>query len=193
VTFISPINSYSVSTYSLEMILKSSSKKRNLVLRTLRTEDAERIARLANNKKVWDNVRDQMPHPYALKDAEYFISLSQKNDPPVTFGIEVDDTLCGVVGLQPQSDVYRKSAEMGYWIGEPYWGRGIATAAVGLIAIYGFEQLGLVRIFAGVFEFNLASMRVLEKNGFLKEGISRKAVIKNGQLYDEHKYGKVII
>ena len=91
-----------------------------------------------------------------------------------------------------QKDVYRESAEIGYWLGAPYWGKGIATKAVALVTHYGFETLRLNRIFTGVFSFNKASMRVLEKNGFTKEGIFKRAVVKNGITYDEHRYAKWI-
>jgi len=164
----------------------------NIQLRALRDDDADSIAKLANNKMIWDNIRDKMPHPYVKKDAESFIDLTKKEDPQVSFGILFENELCGVIGLILQTDVYRKSSEMGYWIGEPYWGKGIATEAVGKIIRYGFEELELERIFAGAYEYNVASMRVLEKNGFIKEGISRKSALKNGQFYDEHKYGKLI-
>jgi RimJ/RimL family protein N-acetyltransferase len=93
-----------------------------------------------------------------------------------------------MIGLHPQKDVYRLSAELGYWIGEPFWGNGIATKAVELILKYGFETLNLNRIYAGVFEHNIASMRVLEKCDFVKEGIAKQAVIKNNKVIDEHKF-----
>ncbi len=173
------------------MQLTPTDTEMNIQLRALNDDDAEAIARLANNKKIWDNIRDKMPHPYAKKDARSFIDIAKKENPRVTYGIVVDDKFCGIIGLILQSDVYRKSAEMGYWIGEPYWSRGIATEAVRIITKYGFEELGLVRIFAGAFEYNIGSMRVLKKNGFIKEGVLRKAVVKNGQLYDEHKFGKL--
>lgn len=160
-------------------------------LRTLDEKDATVMAHLANNKNVWDNLRDKMPHPYTRKDAAYFIRLTQNENPQVTFGIACEGSLCGVIGLLLQSDVYRKSAEMGYWVGEPYWGKGIATQAVEKIVKYGFEKLGLHRIYAGVFENNRKSMHVLGKNGFTKEGVLRKAVLKNGVFYDEHRYSKL--
>ena len=163
----------------------------NIKLRRLQNSDAEQLAKLANNKKVWDNVRDLMPHPYGIKDAEFFINLTKKEDPEVNFAIVRDEELCGVIGLSPQSDVNRLSAELGYWLGEPYWGQGIATRAVDLITAYGFEELGMVRIYAGVYEYNLGSMRVLEKNGFVKEGVARMSVIKNGRMYDEHRYARI--
>ena len=165
--------------------------KLNIQLRALRDSDADDIARLANNKKVWDNVRDKMPYPYARKDAEFFIGLTKKEDPQVTFGIIRGDDFCGVIGLILQSDVYRKSAELGYWIGEPYWGMGIATETVRMILEYGFKKLDFERIFASTFEYNFGSMRVLEKNGFVKEGIAKKEAVKNGVIIDVHRYAIV--
>ena len=90
-----------------------------------------------------------------------------------------------------QTDVYRLSAEIGYWIGEPYWGLGIATRAVELLTQYGFNQLGLVRIYSGVFDFNVPSRKVLEKAGFKLEGIFEKSIIKNGEIRDEYRYAKL--
>ena len=168
------------------------SRNKMTELRRLKITDASKIASLANNKKVWDNLRDYIPYPYEEKDADYFIGLTEKEDPHQTFGIINSQTeLCGVIGLVLQKDIYRLSAEIGYWLGEQYWGKGISTKAVELITTYGFEQLNLERIFTGVFDFNKASMRVLEKNGYTREGIFRMAVIKNGVLCDEHRYSKL--
>ncbi|MEL6535088.1 MAG: GNAT family protein [Bacteroidota bacterium] len=165
---------------------------KGIQLRRLTSEDAPQLARLANNKKIWDHVRDYLPHPYAESDAHFFIELIVDEDPHQTFGIlNEDDELCGVIGLVIQSDVYRISAELGYWLGEPYWGQGIVTQAIGLITQYGFEELRLEKIYAGVFDFNTASMKVLEKNGYQKEGILSKAFIKNGRIGDEHRYAKL--
>lgn len=158
-------------------------------LRTLEPSDKTQMAQLANNKKVWDNVRDAFGHPYTEKNAEEFIEHQAKSDTEKVFAIECNGELCGLVGLILQKDVYRNSAEIGYWIGEPFWGQGIATQAVGLLARHAFEKLSLVRLYAGVFEFNVGSMRVLEKNGFQKEGVSKKAVFKNGEFWNEHRYG----
>lgn len=157
-------------------------------LRAFQQDDAETLAVLANNKKIWDNVRDSLPYPYAKRDAEYFISLQRKEKIPATFAIEYCGALAGTIGLVRQSDVYRLSAELGYWIGEPFWNKGIGTNAVKLIVGYGFEKIGLQRIYASVFDFNKASQRVLEKSGFTLECISRNAVIKNGVLGSEYKY-----
>lgn len=157
-------------------------------LRSLIPSDKIQIARLANNIKIWTNVRDGLNNPYSVENAEDFIQRQAKSDSDEVFAIETNGNLCGLIGLILQKDVYRKSAEIGYWLGEPYWGKGIATAAVGKIVRVAFDDLKLVRIYAGIFEYNIASMRVLEKNGFLKEGIGKKAVIKNEKFWDEHRY-----
>ncbi len=160
-------------------------------LRRLNVSDISKLAKLANNKNIWNNLRDAMPFPYNENDAKSFIKLTEQENPKQTFGIEYNEKFCGVIGLIVQNDVYRKSAEIGYWIGEPYWGKGIATKAVELITNYGFNTLNLKRIYAGVFEYNLASMKVLEKNGFENEGIFKKAVLKNNLFFDEHRYSKL--
>jgi len=165
--------------------------KEKIKIRPLNLSDKSELANLANNKKIADNLRDYFPYPYNENDADYFIRLTEKEKPKQNFGILYNGKLCGVIGLIIQKDVYRKSAEIGYWIGEPYWGIGIATKAVELITDYSFNTLDLNRIFAGVFEFNIASMKVLEKNGFKKEGIFKKAVLKNGKFFDEHRYYKL--
>lgn len=158
-------------------------------LHRLSLSDAPEIARLINNRKIWDNLRDFIPNPYGVEDGEFFVNLTQKENPPQTFGIVLDETqLCGVIGLVIQQDVHRFSAEIGYWIGEEYWGKGIGTQAIHLMVDYGFNELSLNRIFSGVFEYNQPSMRILEKCGFMKEGIFKKAVFKNGNFYDEHRY-----
>src|SRR6478735_8606222 len=125
-------------------------------LRSLTDNDAWLLTQLANNKNIADNLRDYFPHPYYEHHAKAFIEMTQKEEPRVTFAIEYENQLCGVIGLVPQPDVYKKSAEIGYWVGEPFWGKGLATAAVALMTEYAFQQLNLVRIHTGVFEYNLA-------------------------------------
>ncbi|WP_371743315.1 GNAT family N-acetyltransferase [Pseudozobellia sp. WGM2] len=160
-------------------------------LRALEPSDKIQMALLANNKKIWDNVRDGFGHPYTEKNAEEFIQRQAKNDTEKVFAIDCNGKFCGLIGLIFQKDVYRKSAEIGYWIGEPSWGKDIATKALELIVSYAFDELKLIRIYAGVFEYNIGSMRVLEKNGFEKEGVSRKAIFKNDAFWDEHRYAKL--
>ncbi len=149
-------------------------------LRPFDLSDRKRLAELANNKKIWDNLRDAMPHPYLEKDAENFIAKCLSKNPMTFFAVECDGELVGSIALVPKTDVYRKSAEIGYWIGEPYWGKGIATKAISLIVEFGFKDLDIVRIYTGVYDYNLASQKVLEKNGFQKEAVFKKAVFKMG-------------
>lgn len=161
-----------------------------LVLRALQPGDAPALAALADNRKIWDRVRDYFPSPYSQADARDFIAMSGESEPPLNLAIESGGELCGVIGLMPQADVNRNTAEIGYWLGEPFWGQGLATEAVRQMCDYGFS-LGFARLHAAVFAFNKASMRVLEKNGFIQEGVFRKAVFKNGQFFDEHWYAKL--
>ena len=165
--------------------------QQNLKIRPLSLSDVSQLAQLANNKRIFDNVRDHFPFPYKEDHAEAFIKKTLNENPRQTFGIEYEDALSGVIGLILQEDVYRKSAEVGFWIGEPFWGKGVATQALKLITDYGFNKLNLARIYAGAFEYNTGSMKVLEKNGFIKEGILKKAAFKNEQFYDEHRYYKL--
>ncbi len=162
-----------------------------VTLRALKDADSAAMAQFANNKKVVDNLRDLIPFPYAEKDAVTFISLVKDQQPLMIFGIEFNGQFCGIIGLTAQTDVYRNSAEIGYWLGEPFWNKGILTIAAGLVTHYAFGQLGYTRIFTGVFEYNIPSMRVLEKNGFIKEGIFEKSIFKKGRFWNEHRYAKI--
>jgi len=166
-------------------------RSKEVKLRELHLSDKSQLAKLANNKNIWDNLRDSFPYPYGESDAELFINLTTEENPKQNFGIEFDGHLCGVIGLIIQKDVYRKTAEIGYWIGESFWGKEIVSTAIKLITNYGFEDLKLIRIYAGVFEFNIASMKALENNGYKKEGVFKKAIFKNDIVLDEHRYFKL--
>lgn len=166
--------------------------KDTIALRRLTPEDAPTIAHLLNNKKIWDNLRDIMPHPYSEQDADNFIRMTGKENPRVTFAIEYEGQFCGVIGLIPGADIYRRGAELGYWIGEPWWGKGIATEAVRQMVAYSFDELGLVRLQSGVMAHNPGSMKVLENNGFVLEGVFKKAIFKNGLIVDEHRYARTV-
>ncbi len=160
-------------------------------IRSYRADDAPALARRANNPRVAENLRDRFPFPYTLADAHEWLAAALRQDPETNFAIEVDGRLAGTIGLELGEDVYRHSAEIGYWLGEDCWGRGIASAAVRLLSDWGFDELGLLRIHAFVFENNPASVRVLEKAGFELEGRMRSAVVKNGRVMDQWVYGKV--
>lgn len=159
-----------------------------VALRKIQKEDAETLVSLANNVKIAQNLRDGFPSPYTFDDALKFIDDAQSVQPTKRFCIEKDGIYVGNIGLHPQDDIYRMNAEIGYFIGEPYWGQGIATQAVKMITAYGFNQLNIHRIFAGVFSYNDASRKVLENAGFEFEGRSKEAVYKKGKYYDELRY-----
>ncbi len=162
-----------------------------IILRPLEMSDKFELAKIADNPNIAKNLRNAFPNPYTLADAEFFIENIANNSPNYIFGIFYEGKYCGNIGIHPGSDVYSRSAELGYFIGEKYWGKGITTRAVKLIIDFTFEQLDIVKIYAGIFEYNPASMKVLEKNGFKLEGILRKSVFKNNQFYDEYRYGLV--
>lgn len=160
-------------------------------IRPWQHKDAEPLVALANNKKIWDNVRDYFPHPYTTKDAKDWLALNVGITPVLNFVIEVDGNFAGSVGMVPKTDVYRCNMEIGYWLGEPYWGKGIASTAIALMCDIVWQNYSHInRIYAEVFEGNKASMRVLEKNGFELECIRKKAVIKNELLIDDYVWIK---
>jgi RimJ/RimL family protein N-acetyltransferase len=163
------------------------------ILRTFSLKDAQSLAQQANNKNVADYLRDVFPHPYTIKDACFYIENVASDLRSLILAIEVDGKAVGSIGILPKTDVYRKSAELGYWLGEQYWGQGIMSEAVKAITEYGFKNYNLHRIYADVFENNPGSKRVLEKAGYRHEAIHRKAVIKNGVIMDEYVYAKVLI
>jgi RimJ/RimL family protein N-acetyltransferase len=157
-------------------------------IRPWQAGDEDALVRHANNRKIWLNVRDRFPHPYTRADAERWISTAS-DEPLTSFAIEVNGEAVGGIGVVLGQDIYRCSGEIGYWLGEEYWGRGIVTEAVKAMTDYAFATFDLSRIWAGVFEWNAASAKVLEKAGYKLEARLRKAVIKDGQIIDELLYG----
>ena len=163
-----------------------------VVLREWKKSDSTALAKIANNKKIWDNVRDRLPYPYTEQDAKEWLALVKKQKIVTTFCVEADGELAGSIGFTLKEDVYRKSAEIGYFIGENFWGQGIATEAIRQLVGYIEENFDLVRIYAEVFEHNKASMKVLEKNGFYLESIRKKAAIKNNIVINDFVWVKII-
>lgn len=161
-----------------------------VTIRKFRRSDKIRMTEFANNEKVAVNLRDAFPSPYTPEHAEKFISMCLRMEPYQVFAIEYGGEYVGNIGLHRQDDVYRKTAELGYFIGEPYWHKGITPRAVNLICDYGFRELDVIKIFSGIFSFNTPSLRVLEKCGFEREAVLRNAVIKNGRICDEIRYAK---
>lgn len=157
-------------------------------LRPWLDSDAESLAKHANNRKIWRNMLDAFPHPYTQADALTWIGGHLPEDPPMSFAIASDKEAIGAIGLHIGKDVGRRSAMVGYWLGEPYWGKGIATRAVSALMEYAFKSFDLVRLEAVVYEWNPASMRVLEKAGFSLESRMRKSVAKDGQTIDAFRY-----
>lgn len=160
-------------------------------LREWRATDCTSLTHYADNIKIWRNVRDRFPHPYTEEDGRFFIGNIVPQSPGYEFAIVIGGEAVGGIGLVRQSDVERLSAEIGYWIGEPYWNRGIAGDAVGTVCEYAFCETELIRLFASIFEYNTPSMRVLEKNGFRKVGVQRRAAIKEGRIIDLHLYERL--
>ena len=160
-------------------------------LRQWRPTDVAALVRHADNRNIWRNVRDRFPHPYTREAAEMWVSLAHQNPYEPSFAIAVDGEAIGGIGLIFGQDIDRRSAEIGYWLSEEYWGRGIVTAAVRAMSEYAFAQFDLIRIWACVFEWNPGSMRVLEKAGFTREGILRKAATKDGQTIDVVLYAMI--
>ena len=162
----------------------------DFLLREWQLSDKKSLAENANNINIWNNVRDYFPHPYTESDAEQFIRMVLNKPKPLTdYAIEIDGQAAGGIGVVPQTDVSRITTEIGYWLGEKYWNRGIMTNAVKQMVEYTFEYFHATKIFATIFDFNIPSMRVLEKAGFVREAILKKSAIKNGKTIDLYYYG----
>ena len=162
-------------------------------IREWKESDASSLASVLSNKKVLDNMRDGVPYPYTEKDALDYIRAmnnSDKNDVFV-FAVVADGKVVGNVGAGRQENVHRRTAELGYYLGEEYWGRGIMTEAVKQTCAYIFEHSDIIRIFAETYADNIGSCRVLEKAGFTCEGVLRKAAEKNGVIKDVKMYALI--
>jgi RimJ/RimL family protein N-acetyltransferase len=160
----------------------------NSVIRSWDPGDVDSLTAHANNPKIWKNVRDAFPRPYTREDAAGWIHRATSQVPETHFAIAVGGEAAGAIGFILKDDVYRRSAEIGYWLGEDYWGRGIVAEALRALTDYAFASHDLCRIYAGVFEWNTASMRVLEKAGYAFEARLRKAVTKENLTVDEVLY-----
>lgn len=166
------------------MILKCE----KFILRPLQLDDAESIAKYANNYKIWKNLRDLFPHPYSIGDAKNFINYNIDINPTENFCIEYQNECIGIIGFNQMQDVYKKTVDFGYWIGEKFWNKGIISKAIPIMVRYIFDTFEIERIQASVFSWNKSSMHVLKKNGFKLEYIAKNAVFKNNVLTDEYCY-----
>jgi ribosomal-protein-alanine N-acetyltransferase len=157
-------------------------------VRSWRETDAPSLAAHANNRNVWINLRDAFPHPYSLDDAHAFIRMALAKSPATFFAIVVEGAAVGGIGYTLHEDVERLSAEIGYWLGEAYWGRGIVTEALTAVTDHAVRSHGLTRVYAVPYEWNAASCRVLEKAGYVFEGRMRRSAIKDGRVLDQLLY-----
>lgn len=155
-------------------------------------EDVRSLALHANNRKVWLNLRDRFPHPYTEADGRAFIEAALSREPQTSFAIAVDGAAVGGIGFSLHEDVERVSAEIGYWLGEPFWGRGITTEALRAVTAYAIERHSLTRVHAVPFEWNAPSFRVLEKAGYVLEGRMRRSAVKDGRIVDQLLYAYVV-
>lgn len=163
------------------------------LIRQWRLEDRDALAENLNNRKILDNLRDGLPYPYTPGDAEAYIRsmLAEDQDKTFAFAIEADGRVIGSIGVFRCDNIHFRTAELGYYIGEPYWGKGYTTSAVRQICRHVFETTDIIRIFAEPFAHNTASCRVLEKAGFQLEGTLRSNAIKNGAVLDMKLYALI--
>ena len=159
------------------------------VVREWAADDLHSLVRHANNRQVWLNLRDRFPHPYTEANGREFLARVLQQQPASVWAIEVDGEAAGGIGVVQLTDVERVSAEIGYWLGEQYWGRGVMTEAVRAVTGEAFRRLELRRIFALPFADNVGSIRVLEKAGYVLEGRLRQSAIKDGVVRDQLMYG----
>ena len=152
--------------------------------------DATDLAMAVSNKNIQNNLRDGLPYPYTKQDGADYISamLSADENETFAFAITVEDKVVGSIGVFRQGNIHRLTAELGYYLAEEYWGRGIMTEAVRQICQYVFEKSDIIRIYAEPFAYNAASCRVLEKAGFQYEGTLRNNAVKNGKVIDMKMY-----
>ncbi len=163
-------------------------RRKGYLIRSWQPGDETSLAAEMNNPAIWNNIRDAVPYPYTVEDAREYIASTRRKPYPQDFALEVDGKAVGGIGFEPQTDVERFNAEIGYWIGETYWNRGILSDAVEALTAYIFRHTTLERIYAQVYEHNRASMRVLGKAGFRKVGIMQRAAFKNDRFIDVHLY-----
>jgi ribosomal-protein-alanine N-acetyltransferase len=163
-------------------------KLKSCEVRSWRSGDLESLVTYANNRNVWINLRDRFPHPYTARDGHAFLKHTREQQPETAFAIVANGDAVGGIGFQLQGDVERVSAEIGYWLGEPFWGRGIATDALRALTEFAIVTHGLTRVYAVPFASNLASCRVLEKAGYVLEGRLRRSAVKDGSIIDQLQY-----
>jgi len=161
-------------------------------IRSWSTADVDALAKYANNRNISINLRDRFPYPYTREIAQAFIRSARERLPETAFAIAVNAEAVGGIGFVLQEDIERVSAEIGYWLAEPFWGRGIATDAVRAVTTYAIAKHALTRVYARVADWNTASMRVLEKAGYTLEARLRRSAIKDGRIIDQLQYAFIV-
>ena len=162
---------------------------RECTVRDWRQDDAASLARHANDRRIWQNLRDAFPHPYTVADATAFLAAAAAMQPRTWFAVAVDDEAVGGIGYTLHSDVERVAAEIGYWLGTAFWGRGIMTAALRAVTGHAFhEHPKLRRLYAVPYVTSTTSAHILEKVGYRLEGRMRQSVIKDGCVLDQFMY-----
>jgi [ribosomal protein S5]-alanine N-acetyltransferase len=163
-----------------------------LILRPWRPADLDALVRYANNRNVWINLKDRFPHPYTEADGRAWIAHCEaRTGKPISFAVDWQREAIGGIGIEPLDDVYRLTASIGYWLGEPFWGRGFMSHAAQAMTAYAFATFDLHRLQAAVFGWNIASARVLEKAGYTFEGRMRRSIIKDGRIADTLLYARL--
>ncbi|HJQ19689.1 MAG TPA: GNAT family protein [Gemmatimonadaceae bacterium] len=157
-------------------------------LRPWRLDDAEALADVANEREIWMQLRDRFPHPYTRAHADGWVQHAVTQQQPTDLAIAVDGRAAGGIGITLGSDIERVNAEIGYWLGKRYWGRGIVSAALRAMTRYAIEEFSLTRVFAIPFVENAGSIRVLEKAGYVREGLMKQSAIKDGVVRDQYLY-----
>lgn len=163
----------------------------NLELRPFTTADIDSIAKYANNLNIEKWLRDGFPYPYTLDDAKNFIMPLIDMESPNIFAISLDGEAIGSIGVFFQENVYKKSAEIGYWLGEPFWGKGIMSSSIRFLTQYLFSQYDLVRLFSEPYSDNIGSRKALEKAGYIYEGTKKMSVYKHGAFHDSCIYAAI--
>jgi [ribosomal protein S5]-alanine N-acetyltransferase len=165
---------------------------RTCEVRSWRPGDLDSLVEQANNRRIWINLRDAFPHPYTRQDGRAYLRCVRSASPETTFAIAVEGAAVGSIGFVLRTDVERVSAEIGYWLGEAFWGRGIATEALAAITRHAIDAHALTRVYALPFARNAASCRVLEKAGYMIEGRLRRSAVKDGIVVDQLQYAFIV-
>jgi len=160
----------------------------NFTLRPWNDNDLESLVKYANNLSISKNMTNKFPHPYTIESGKAFLKMATQGSPTHIFAIDINGEAVGGIGLHPQDDIHCKNAELGYWLGEPFWGKGIISKAIPQILNYGFKTFDITRIFARPFHTNIGSQKVLEKAGFKLEARLEKVLYKHGEYLDELIY-----